>query len=988
MTMRLFYSLAFALLIAVGCGNGKTEQKEDVTVDVGGGGLGEVLEEGAAGCDMTGEVATELSASTILAGEAVMVACSLSDCPEADRADFALAIAGEAGTHYEQNGFEVTFLLPGSYELACVVDGRQDETPASLQVEPGPPASIETVLAEKEVKAGTSVVAQCSAWDHLGNPVYGQFSVATTPAIGVTVNGVTFVPTIAGEYDVVCVLDEQWEGEKPAPLEVVPNVPARILTELSSTEVQAGKSVKISCKAMDKWENKVSGFPMVVYAPPELELAGLALSGTAAGFYEVKCVPQADDWKLFVLLPQVLTILPADPALISLTVIPAKSAYKLLDKVLLQAGAKDMYGNLVPDAPLAPVEITTVDGAPTEAMVEVHPMAYKFVEEGMFKVVVKLLDSPSIFKETVLLVDGSAPTISVDFPTRGATLADKPSVTVTGTVSDDVAGLPENSFTVNGEVVKLAADGSFSHIVIAAHAVNLLTAKAVDEAEESARTVRSFAFSDVYYPVQGSDEETYVPDGLQIFLAESFIDDGDHNPEEPDDLATILEILLAGTDFAALIPNPVYNANNYKVFIKNVVLQSPAVMMDMIEGGITVGIEFSDFQADVEAIGSCSVLGIDLCPDASGALTIADISLYASMQVSLDAAGSIVCEMTEYHLGVEGLELDLSGLGSLLDPIINGIMAVFEQEVEKALANALGGMLPGIIADLFGQFELDENISMPALVEGGEPVTISLRTKFSNLLFTPSGMTMHFHARAGSTPKVLHSPLGSIGRGSCAGPDEPPYELDTSGEASVGIFDDLLNQLLFAVWWGGALNLTLTEDTLGSAADTLAGYGIKEPAIKLDFFLAPMLSDCNGDKSLRFGLGDLYVQANFKMVGQPISLGLFVTAYGSAAIALTEEAGSSSFELTVESIDVFDYEIVSVTEGFEELVPIINELLAGELLEGALAEIAGQSFGGLELPVLDLTGIVPGVPPGTKLSIYPTSLERRFGYTEMTGVFD
>jgi hypothetical protein len=967
--------LLLTMAVAIGCGGSKSTD-QDVPTD-------SMMEVAADNTNETSQVCAQIVTGSpeeeVLAGEWAAFGCSLADCPEEDPNSLDLRVAGDPD-NYEVVGQDVRFLVPGTYEVVCLYGGEAGLDLVTVEVLPGLPETVTTTLNVDEVVAGTQVVVGCAAADGLGNPIYGPFELIVTPEDGIWQQATHFTPTVVGEYSVACVVDSIHKGNV-VQLDVVAGVPKKIYTEMAAHEVEAGKSVKISCRATDKWENQVGGFPLVVVVPPKLSLQGLSISGTETGFYEVKCVPQADDWVLFQLYPEVLTVFPAPPALLKLELVPDKSVYKLLDKVHLQISIRDAYGNLIPDAPLQSVQLTTVEGLPTDGALETQPGSYKFVEEGSYRFTVVSQQDPGVMAQRVVNVDGSGPLLALDYPERGETVDDKPVVNVSGTVSDAVTGL--ESFTINGGEVEVSPDNSFSHIVTANHALNHLVAEALDTGGETTRATRAFAFSDQWFKASGDHDETFVPAGLQIFLAETFVDDGNHDHSDPNDLATLLEVILAGLDFGTLIPNPIYNANNYKVFITNVTLESPLVGMDLIEGALTVNLTFANFAADVEAIGSCSVLGVDLCPDVSGTLTVDDIALYAVMKVSV-VDGSVVVALKDFEMGVTGIVLDLSGLGSLLDPILNGIIGIFEQQVEAALASQLQGLLPDVMAELFAAFQLDENLEIPGLVEGSEATTINLTTTYQMLDLAPAGITMVFDARASSAQKVVHNPLGSIGRGSCAGPEAEPFVISTDQEVSVALSDDLLNQLLFAVWWGGALNLTLDEAVLGDLSGELDGYGISEATIELDFFLAPMLSDCNGEKVLRLGLGDLYIQAQFKMLGQPLTMGIFATAAGDASISLVQsDSGQMEFGVTVEEISLFDYEIVAITEGFEELVPIVEELLAGETLTESLASIAGQSLGGLVLPKIDLGGIVPGVAPGTSLAIYPVALERLFGFTEL-----
>ena len=343
--------------------------------------------------------------------------------------------------------------------------------------------------------------------------------------------------------------------------------------------------------------------------------------------------------------------------------------------------------------------------------------------------------------------------------------------------------------------------------------------------------------------------------------------------------------------------------------------------------------------------------------------------------------------IVDFQLGYSGEDLSLNGIGSLLNPILDAVLALFNGQIESLLKDELQSMLPGVLEELFAQFQLDQSLTIPPLVEGAPENTVTLRTRYSRLELTMDGVQLGFDAVVQGTKKVVHSPLGSLGRGDCDD-GETVFALSKGSEIAVGIFDDLLNQLLFAVWWGGSLELELNETTLGDLGGTLDGYGIANPVIKLDFFLAPMISDCDGDGALTLGVGDLYIQADFTMLGAPLSVSLFASLLGNASISLQNDGTGNSFSVTLEDIQQFEYEFVSVTEGYEDLIPIIDELLQGELLTGALDSLTGTTFGGLALPEIDLSGLVPGIPQGTKLTINPQELTRDSGYTELDGNLD
>ena len=433
-----FFLLSCAALYA--CSGSGSGDAGDVSSDSAGD-VADVADEAPDACrPEEAELVTLLSQYEVFAGETVTVKCAFEGCDDWTPEGMDFLVAGEKGEDYYLEKHSVTFEKPGKYEVACTFEGQngelQDVTPAEIVVLPGVPDEIVTSVSVDEVKAGTKVSVDCSAFDEFDNQIYGQFIVAVVPQTGVSIAGTTFTPTIVGEYEVVCVLDGLHAGEYPASLDVVPNVPAKVYTELTEDVVTAGDSAGLTCRATDLWENKVAGFPMVVAVPTQVELTGLTIVAWIVGDYEVKCVPQALDWGLFSLYPAMLHVVPATPAGIELEVVPHKQTYKVLDKIVLQVSVVDEFGNLVPDAELLPVSVE-----PAEGVVELQPWNFKFTEINQYLFVVKFAGPPLLQADTVVVVDGVGPLLSVDYPERGATVDGAAQVSVTGTVSDQVSGL-------------------------------------------------------------------------------------------------------------------------------------------------------------------------------------------------------------------------------------------------------------------------------------------------------------------------------------------------------------------------------------------------------------------------------------------------------------------------------------------------------------------------------------------------------------------
>ncbi len=544
------------------------------------------------------------------------------------------------------------------------------------------------------------------------------------------------------------------------------------------------------------------------------------------------------------------------------------------------------------------------------------------------------------------------------------------------------------TFEINGQSVTPSEDQSFAHNVSSMHGVNLLVAEAEDGAGGRTRTVRSYSHSSRWYPPT-STTESWAGKAIEIFLPRSFVDDGDRNMAKPNDLATIITMYLATLDIGSLIPNPVYDANNYKVYLKNVTVQTPEVSLLPQGGYLYLEAWFKNLRGKVDAIGSCYVLGVDLCPDAKGDLEVDSIHLEARIALSVDSNNEVKAEVTHLVLALRNPSVKLQGLGVLLNPIVGALIRAFEEDAEAMLKQELAQVLPDLFTELFGQLALDEGIAIPSLIPGGPESLVQLQTRMAALDVTHKGIGLAMDARVRTQKKVTHNPLGSIGRGGCYGTDFGEFVLQQlEMQTAAGIHDDLLNQLLFAMWYGGSLNVTLAEAELGAVLGDLAGYGVQQPVIRLDFFSSPMFTACGTGDELRFGIGDLYVEMDMLFLSVPVTIALYASVLGTGELSWLADGAGGSIGIQLTSIDALDYEFVSATEGYEVLIDLFDELMQGDLLTGALDSLLGLGIQGFELPEIDLSGLLPGVPQGTKLKIVPASLQRRTGYTELLGTID
>lgn len=886
-----------------------------------------------------------------------------------------------------RTGMTLRFTKADRYLVACYAPDVEmlDDTPARIVVSPGAAVTIDTEVDPHELLAGGRVNLTCTAEDAFGNTITYNLTPSIVPSAGVQVSGLSAQLTVAGTYQVACaVKDTAIVDPTPETVTVSANLPKKVVTYLDPTEIEAGEATTVTCAALDFYDNPVNDLPLSVYmTSPLLTLAGRSISTTTAGVYPIKCVPQNEDWSYFQLIGENLVVLPGRPVSLTLKKLPNKGYYGRNETLRVTAEAIDGYGNLIPDAEVVnPVTITPPTGI--QPVPENPTGLFLLKEEGQYQMTFRLKAFPDIYAHLDVTVEGSGPLLSIVFPERGMTLTGKPSVTLRGYVGDDETGIAEIFVNDKNAINGIKPDGTFAYLLTPIkQGLNTVKVKVTNGAGITTETGLGFYFSSVYYPASATDAEaSLVAQGARTFLGRDFIDDGDHSPP-PDDLATLIEMMLTSLDIGALLPNPVAEAGPYKVLLSNLGFGKPTTNLHLFDGGINVYIQIPDFRIDVTAEGTCNFI-IDWCPDVSGRVSSSNIIAVTDVLIWMDGNGQIQVKTQEVQVALQGLDVDIDGLiGDLLGWLIDLLVDTFTNAIEQAIVDQIGTLIDETLGDLLNEFQIDETFEIPALL-GGKPSAISLLTKPSHLAVEPEGIWLDMAATLYASKGVSRNPLGSIGRGNCLAPGTPPtFELPWNSEVSLAAHDDLLNQALFAVWWGGTLNMKITAEDLGDT--DLTEYGIENLNVDLDLLLPPILTDCPVPGKIQLQVGDLYLNAKMDFLYNPLDLGMFIQAAADVTLGLVEGEEGTEVAITLDEIVLLDIEIVSINPDFPLDKETLMGLLEDQLIDDLLADVAGTELVSVAIPSIDLSSLMADLPPGTSLSIDLEDLYRELGFTVIQG---
>ena len=599
--------------------------------------------------------------------------------------------------------------------------------------------------------------------------------------------------------------------------------------------------------------------------------------------------------------------------------------------------------------------------------------------------------------------------LTVTYPPRGVTLdssqLDNGVLVVRGVVTSPAD--PSPSLLLNDEIVTLTPEPpanppaddelnpgvsktfTFAHPVQPAQGMTLLDFAASDALGQRATRVQSYYYSTVYYPMTEADfDTTRVPLGAAASLSQDFLDDDE---EDLDDLASIVNLVISDLDLMSLFENPLttfeqgalWTTCRYDVHAVSIDYTEVSTDIRVVSNGIhlTETLEGFEFVFYLE-----HKAGVWPCPGSmNGTGTADEVKIDARVVMSV-VDGQIVGAVDDSQTGAEMVGLDVSVDSFFIDLLMVFLQGTIQSELETAVVDAIKTEVTPLLTELFDLLAFDLPVEIPAFFPGADPISVALQTRPSSVSFIEdTAMTIGMDAAVLTSKAVPHAPLGSIGYANCLASPFTGNDIDFGAiqAFNLGMFDDVLSQLLHAVWRAGAFELTLGPEVI--PADDLATFGVSDLTVDLSAWLPPILTDCRDvatpehPEAVAFELGDLEIKADLLMSGTPVALTVFASLKGSAAMGITEtEAGDSQIGFSILGFDEVATDLVEVVSDDPAMGALIGELIETALVPMLLDQLSFDAPIGFELPAFDLGGGGGGIgiPEGTMLRILPNEISR------------
>ncbi|MEL6342620.1 MAG: hypothetical protein AAFV53_05780 [Myxococcota bacterium] len=604
---------------------------------------------------------------------------------------------------------------------------------------------------------------------------------------------------------------------------------------LDDNATQAGVEIGFRVEAVDQFGNAVdvSGASVTVDSEEILVDANSFWSTVPGTYVATAAIGDSEDVELFVVTPG-----PAD----SIALI-FNTAVELYQTVTARVRLQDAYGN---DATEDWTLSVDGDGETVTSFRNVT-----FYDEGFYTVTAtvdgrELSDSVGPF-----LIDSTGPELTIYTPERGG-WSEGLQEDLTGNVYDEWS--PALSLSVNGRSFTANSDGDFTVPQDYAFGLNVLETTAIDGDNNSATDTRAVLAGGFLA------EGERCSQGVQVRLHEG--------TGGLDTLEELGEGLISGTDLDALLPSPVFSdsARNcfdpcgglfggcrvcvtwyaVNLYVTNPRISGTDMDLDPQSNG-RIGTLFAVNDPSLRWSASGTAVGIGY--SGSGDISARDITVDMEVEPFVDGSNNIQATLYNVNATANGFDFNFNGFGWLEDVFDFfgvDIDALIAEPMLGAVEDILRDEVPAVLADALQDLELSFDVDLFENV-----FTIDALPEFIDVDNSGITLAMETDVAAGEWVRPDFG-LGSL----YAGYQGPEYT--GSPGAIIGMSDDFLNQFLYQLWGGGALDLRLDSSELGLNASDLEFIlgDIDSLTIVADPLLPPVVVPGDGNL-LDLQIGDL-----------------------------------------------------------------------------------------------------------------------------------
>jgi hypothetical protein len=518
-------------------------------------------------------------------------------------------------------------------------------------------------------------------------------------------------------------------------------------------------------------------------------------------------------------------------------------------------------------------------------------------------------------EEEAPVVYGDPSSLTVDSPGEGSWLAD-------GAVT--VSGLTENidSVTVNGEAAALSGDGSYSTAVTLSRGINVIDVVGIEpdgDALSERRSVIAGDFVDPAYEVE---------DGIQLRLNQGGINE----------MTDMFEGMVSAEEVTEALGEDINPA-----FVTDEVLWTwAAADLEDIDFGaveitaspdqmIELEVVLPELVVDVYAYGEITAIDFtqDVSMTADRAVITANLALGA-------ADGILIVELIDPEVELLGFAYDTSLLPSFMEDYF--FIESIQETIEDTLVEQLEEMVPALLDEQLEALDFSFETEVMA-------TTVTVDAAFADVSVDEDGVEISVDV------DVEVPPVGTqiYGGYLASGAGKPP--IDKGADVAMVLSDELLNRLLFEVWRGGVLDMTLSTDDGSLEPAMLSLLRAEQGTVTVSADLPPVIVQSEDSLQVQVGELSIILETPGGELGERVVMD--VAAFVDLELSLegntiAMDLGTPELVIAVRESD-WGSSNEALTTLIEEMLPIELLLLALGALEFELPELEGLSFGDAEI---------------------------------------
>ena len=504
--------------------------------------------------------------------------------------------------------------------------------------------------------------------------------------------------------------------------------------------------------------------------------------------------------------------------------------------------------------------------------------------------------------------DDVEPILRVTAPMRG-TLADTPTVTVTGFASDGESGI--KALRINGTEVGVTSDGSFSYDMPLSPGLAIIETVLVDRGDNKTRDVRAVLSG------------TFAPADTMVTKAVA----GKLGPGAFGVIGQMVSRYANDLNLMTMIGNTRLvdeGGSCLGVEVDLRLIEKGPVTMELQPkaGAVQTHMEVANLHVQLRASFDVACIGgsttIDLRADR--------MRLDGDLGMAL-AGETMNVSVSDLNVAFDGFSLNIGGVPGVIEDMIDGKV---ESEASNAIENAVRQMVPEQATSLLSEF-----------VQGAFEVSIldttaSISIKPSQVAIDQTGALLALDS------KILVT--GGEGATFLSSPSEPPASVMNMTGLGIGLSDDIANQLFAGLWAARALEQTVE---LGADHPARIFLGSQAEKIEVELSLPPTVNaDVNGNLTL--AIGDLILRVVDENQGLGTLAEIAISAIVSFNVQITVDGRVSLVTANPQTWA----QVVTQSEAQDpQLDPDVVESLGGVLMQ-QLNALADEALSGLPLPIV------------------------------------